>query len=140
MPIGAIWARNDVAASFKPGDHATTFGGQPLAASAALATLEIMKSIDAPSLANTVGDALRDKLMAVNGIVSTRGRGMLIAAEVDPAVLDGRTAGEVANTCLHAGLILNGVTPTALRIAPPLTITFAEIEQGIAVLDSVLNR
>ena len=140
MPIGAIWARNDVAASFKPGDHATTFGGQPLAASAALATLEIMKSIDAPSLANTVGDALRDKLMAINGVVSTRGRGMLIAAEVDPAVLDGRTAGEVANACLHAGLILNGVTPTALRIAPPLTITFAEIEQGIAVLDRVLNR
>ena len=55
-------------------------------------------------------------------------------------MLDGRTAGEVANACLHAGLILNGVTPTALRIAPPLTITFAEIEQGIALLDRVLNR
>ena len=139
MPIGAIWARNEVAASFKPGDHATTFGGQPMAASAALATLEIMKSIDAPSLANTVGAALREKLEQLNGVTSTRGRGMLIAAEIDPALLNGRTAGEVANACLHAGLILNGVTPTALRIAPPLTITFAEIEQGIAVLDGVLN-
>ena len=139
MPIGAIWARKDVAASFKPGDHATTFGGQPLAAAAALATLEIMKSIDAPSLANTVGAALTEKLLALNGVVSVRGRGLLIAAEIDPAVLDGRTAGEVANACLHAGLVLNGVTPTALRIAPPITITFAEIEQGIAVLDSVLN-
>ena len=139
MPIGAIWARNEVAASFKPGDHATTFGGQPMAASAALATLEIMKSIDAPSLANTVGSAIRGKLEEMNGVVSTRGRGMLIAAELDPAVLNGRTAGEVANACLHAGLVLNGVTPTALRIAPPLTITFAEIEQGMAVLNSVLN-
>jgi acetylornithine/N-succinyldiaminopimelate aminotransferase len=139
MPIGAIWARKDVAASFKPGDHATTFGGQPLAAAAALATLEIMKSIDAPSLANTVGAALTEKLLALDGVVSVRGRGLLIAAEIDPAVLDGRTAGEVANACLHAGLVLNGVTPTALRIAPPITITFAEIEQGIAVLDSVLN-
>ena len=139
MPIGAIWARNEVAASFKPGDHATTFGGQPMAASAALATLQIMKSIDAPSLANTVGSAIRGKLEEMNGVVSTRGRGMLIAAELDPAVLNGRTAGEVANACLHAGLVLNGVTPTALRIAPPLTITFAEIEQGMAVLNSVLN-
>ena len=139
MPIGAIWARNEVAASFKPGDHATTFGGQPMAASAALATLEIMKSIDAPSLANTVGSAIRGKLEEMNGVVSTRGRGMLIAAELDPAVLNGRTAGDVANACLHAGLVLNGVTPTALRIAPPLTITFAEIEQGMAVLNSVLN-
>jgi len=139
MPIGAIWARNEVAASFKPGDHATTFGGQPMAASAALATLQIMKSIDAPSLANTVGSAIRGKLEEMNGVVSTRGRGMLIAAELDPAVLNGRTAGDVANACLHAGLVLNGVTPTALRIAPPLTITFAEIEQGMAVLNSVLN-
>ena len=139
MPIGAIWARNEVAASFKPGDHATTFGGQPMAASAALATLQIMKSIDAPSLANTVGSAIRGKLEEMNGVVSTRGRGMLIAAELDPAVLNGRTAGEVANACLHAGLVLNGVTPTALRIAPPLTITVAEIEQGMAVLNSVLN-
>ena len=139
MPIGAIWARNEVAAAFKPGDHATTFGGQPMAASAALATLEIMKSIDAPSLANTVGAALTDKLMQLNGVTSVRGRGMLIAAEIDPEILNGRTAGEVAKACLHAGLILNGVTPTALRIAPPLTITFAEIEQGIAVLDQVLN-
>ena len=139
MPIGCIWATKEVAASFKPGDHATTFGGQPMAAAAALATLQIMKSINAPSLANTVGAAMTEKLLALNGVVSVRGRGLLIAAEIDPSVLNGRTAGEVANACLHAGLVLNGVTPTALRIAPPLTITVAEIEQGLAVLDQVLN-
>ena len=110
-----------------------------MAASAALATLEIMKSIDAPSLANTVGAAMTDKLLALDGVVSVRGRGLLLAAELDPAVLGDRTAGDVAKTCLHAGLILNGVTPTALRIAPPLTITFAEIEQGMKVLDEVLH-
>ena len=139
MPIGAIWAKNEVASAFKPGDHATTFGGQPMAASAALATLEIMKSINAPSLANTVGEALTEKLLGLNGVVSVRGRGLLLAAELDPEVLNGRTGGEIANACLHAGLVLNGVTPTALRIAPPLTITVAEIEQGLAVLDKVLN-
>lgn len=139
MPIGAIWARTDVAASFKPGDHATTFGGQPLAAAAALATLEIMQSINAPDLANTVGAALTEKLLEMPGVTSVRGRGLLIAAELDPEVLGDRTAAQIAKNCLHAGLILNGVTPTALRIAPPLTITYAEIEQGLAVLDSVLH-
>lgn len=140
MPIGAIWARDEVAASFKPGDHATTFGGQPLAASAALATLDIMQSINAPQLANTAGAALTTKLLGVNGVTSVRGRGMLLAAEIDPDVLNGRTGAEIAKACLHAGLVLNGVTPTALRIAPPLTITEAEVDQGIAVLDAVLNR
>lgn len=139
MPIGAIWARKEVAAAFKPGDHATTFGGQPLATAAALATLETMQSIDAPALANTVGAALTDKLLALNGVVSVRGRGLLLAAELDPAVLGDRVAGDIAKTCLHAGLVLNAVTPSALRLAPPITMTFAEIEQGIAVLDSVLN-
>jgi len=139
MPIGCIWARKDVAAAFKPGDHATTFGGQPMAASAALATLEIMKRIDAPKVATETGAAMSEKLLAMDGVVSVRGRGLLIAAELDPAVLDGRTAGEVAKACLHAGLILNGVTPTALRIAPPITITDDEIDKGMAILDRVLN-
>ena len=139
MPIGALWARTEVAASFKPGDHATTFGGQPLAASAALATLQTMQEIDAPKLATTVGAALTDKLLALNGVVGVRGRGLLLAAELDPDVLGDRTAADIAKACLHAGLVLNGVTPTALRIVPPITITFAEIEQGLAVLDEVLN-
>lgn len=139
MPIGAIWARTDVAAAFKPGDHATTFGGQPLAASAALATLEIMESINAPALATTVGQTLGDKLMALDGVTGVRGRGLLLAAELDPAVLGDRTAADVAKACLLAGLVLNGVTPTALRIAPPITITYAEIEQGLGVLQEVLS-
>ncbi len=140
MPIGAIWAKTEVAAAFKPGDHATTFGGQPLAASAALATLETMIAINAPSLANTVGTAMSDKLVALNGVTSVRGRGLLIAAELNPDVLGDRTAADIAKMCLHSGLILNAVTPTALRIAPPLTITVAEIDQGMRVLDGVLNH
>ena len=139
MPIGAIWARVDVAAAFRPGDHATTFGGQPLAASAALATLEILRSIDAPALARTVGTGLREKLLGLDGIGSVRGRGLLLAAELDPAVLGDRSAADVTTACLHAGLVLNAVTPTALRIAPPLVITSDEIDRGLAILDRVLN-
>ena len=134
MPIGAIWARTEVAASFKPGDHATTFGGQPLAASAALATLEIMQSINAPDLANTVGAALTEKLLELDGVAGVRGRGLLIAAELDPEVLGERAAGDIAKACLHSGLILNAVTPTALRIAPPLTVTADEVDEALMCL------
>ncbi len=139
MPIGAVWARKDVAAAFKPGDHATTFGGQPLATAAALATLETMMQINAPSLAKTVGAVLREKLLGLTGVTGVRGRGLLLAAELDLDVLGERKAADIAKACLHGGLVLNAVTPTALRIAPPITITVAEIEQGLTVLDSVLH-
>ena len=59
MPIGACWASAEVAAAFDPGDHGTTFGGQPLAAAAAAATLEVMQEIDAPTLAAKAGARLR---------------------------------------------------------------------------------
>src|SRR5262249_16649122 len=62
VPIGACWARSDVAAAFKPGDHATTFGGQPLAARAACAVLDVMEEIDAPHLAARAGALLATEL------------------------------------------------------------------------------
>src|SRR3954451_14403268 len=62
VPIGACWARADVAAAFEPGDHATTFGGQPLATSAARATLAEMQRIDAPACARRAGDRLMSAL------------------------------------------------------------------------------
>ena len=59
VPIGACWARAEVAAAFRPGDHATTFGGQPLAARAALATLDVMEAEDVPARAMLAGARLR---------------------------------------------------------------------------------
>ena len=82
MPIGACWARRDVAAAFEPGDHATTFGGQPLAAAAARAVLAIMERDDAPALATRQGDRLTEALLAIDGVADVRGMGLLIAAEL----------------------------------------------------------
>lgn len=140
MPIGAIWAPVEIAAAFEPGDHATTFGGQPLAAAAASATLEIMAELDAPALALWVAEKLRTKLERVAGVKSIRGRGLLMAVELDNEILDGRTSADIASTCLETGLVVNAVTPTALRLAPPITMTDAEIDAGIAVLTSVLEE
>jgi predicted acetylornithine/succinylornithine family transaminase len=139
MPIGACWARADVSSAFKPGDHGTTFGGQPLAASAARAVLRVMHDIDAPALAAAKGAWLEQALQALPGVASVRGLGLLLGAELSPEVLEGRLAKDVANACLDAGLVVNGVTNTAIRFAPPLNISDAHLQEGLAIFASVLR-
>lgn len=132
MPIGACWASTEVAASFKPGEHATTFGGQPLATAAAKATLNLMQELDAPALAVAAGAKITEGLLATDGVSSVRGMGLLLAAELDPEVLGERTAGDVATACMAEGLVLYALSPTAVRMAPPLTMTDADIADGLA--------
>jgi acetylornithine/succinyldiaminopimelate/putrescine aminotransferase len=136
MPVGACWARADVAASFRPGDHASTFGGQPLAARAALATLEIMERDDIPARAERAGERLTKRLLALRGVTEVRGLGLLVAAQLAPDI----DAGAVSRRCLDTGLIINAVTPTALRFAPPLVVTDDEIDRAVAVLEQVLQE
>src|SRR5579862_8044506 len=80
VPIGACWARAEVAAAFSPGDHGSTFGGQPLAAAAARATLAVMEAEDVPARAAERGRYLADQLRALPGVSSVRGQGLLLAA------------------------------------------------------------
>ncbi len=138
VPIGAVWAKREVAAAFKPGDHATTYGGQPLATSAARAVLRTMEAIDAPGLAAARGEELAGKLMGVDGVLDTRGLGLLIAAELDTDAI-GMTGPEVAAACLSAGLVVNGISPTAIRFAPPLTVSSDEIDEALAIFGSVIG-
>jgi len=138
VPIGAVWATADVAAAFGPGDHGSTFAGQPLAAAGAREVLRIMEEMDAPRKARERGAELTALLEAIPGVSSVRGLGLLLGVELDPATLTGRTAGEVARACLDAGLVVNGVTPTALRLAPPMTISSDELVEGVGILASVL--
>ena len=140
VPIGAVWATQEVADAFKPGDHGSTFGGQPLAAAAAREVLRIMTEINAPEMARTKGQALTKQLLALPGVESVRGWGLLLGVEINHEGLAGRTGPEIAAACLKAGLIVNGITPTALRLAPPITITDQEITQGVALLADVLNN
>jgi predicted acetylornithine/succinylornithine family transaminase len=134
MPIGACWAKREVAAVFQPGDHGTTYGGQPLAASAARATLEILERVNAPQLAERAGAEFRHLLEIVEGVVQVRGLGLLLAAEL--AV--GLDAKAVAADLLRGGLIVNAVSPTALRFAPPLIVSETEIAQAVDLLSAVL--
>ena len=135
VPIGACWAKAEVAASFSAGDHATTYGGQPFATSAARAVLETMEAIDAPALAARAGAKITDAMMALPQVSNVRGLGMLLAVE-----LEGVNAQAVAADCLAAGLVVNGVTPTAIRLAPPLIIEDAHIAEAVALLAPILDR
>ncbi|MCU1467843.1 MAG: argD [Actinomycetia bacterium] len=135
VPIGACWARADIAASFAPGDHATTFGGQPLAARAALTVLEVMERERVPERAARAGSRLVEALTKLDGVSEVRGAGLLIAAELAP-VHDAR---EVAQKCLDRGLVVNAVTPSALRFAPPLLVSDAEIDEAVARVAEALR-
>ncbi len=130
MPIGACWATPEAAAAFKPGDHATTFGGQPMATSAARRTLELMLDMDAPAVASRAATRLIDAVVGIDGVSTTRGLGLLMAVELEPGI----DAKEVATTCLRNGLVLNAVTATALRLTPPITIPDALIDEGVEIL------
>jgi acetylornithine/succinyldiaminopimelate/putrescine aminotransferase len=134
VPIGACWADAQVATALRAGDHASTFGGQPLAARAALATLAVMERDDLPAQAERAGKHLSESLRALDGVDDVRGLGLLLAAE-----LRGVDAKDVAQRCLDAGLIVNAVTPTALRFAPPLVVSDDEIDAAVAILDGILS-
>ncbi|HEX2118002.1 MAG TPA: acetylornithine transaminase [Acidimicrobiales bacterium] len=134
MPIGACWARTEVALAFVPGDHGSTFGGQPLATAAARATLAVMEAEDVPARAARAGARLAEGLSALPGVASVRGRGLLLAAE-----LSDQPAREVATAALDRGLVVNALTPTAIRLAPSLLVTDDEIDEALAVLDGCLS-
>ena len=133
VPIGACWARDEVAEAFVPGDHATTFGGQPLATAAARKVLEVMEREDVPRRARDAGKLLADGLAGLPHVTGVRGLGLLLAAELEDR--DGR---EVAAKALEAGLVINGVGPTSLRFAPSLLVSEGEIDEALGLLEEVL--
>ena len=133
MPIGACWARADVAEAFEPGDHATTYGGQPLAAATARAVLDVMQREDVPARATAAGAALAEGLGGRPGIAGVRGMGLLLAVE-----LDGVAATDAAGALLERGVVVNAVSPTALRLAPSLLITEDEVRLAVASIAGVV--
>ncbi len=135
FPVGACWARRDVASAFEPGDHGTTYGGQPLAAAVVCTVIDIMRRDDTPALARTAGARLTAALEGLPQVATVRGSGLLLGAEL----VEGFDARVVAARALRAGLVVNGVTPTALRFAPPLLVTDAEVDEAVAIIGEVLT-
>ncbi|GIW12709.1 MAG: acetylornithine aminotransferase [Tepidiforma sp.] len=137
VPIGAILAREEVAAHFVKGDHGSTFGGNPLAAAAALATL---REVTAPGFLERVNEASRrlvERLQAIedrHGLVTgIRGRGMLLAMG-----LARDCSADVVDEARRRGLLINNVRPNAVRLMPPLTVTDDEIERACDILEAAI--
>ncbi len=134
MPIGACWARGEVAGAFSPGDHGSTFGGQPLAGSAALATLGTIEKEGLVARAAEAGESLAGKLSGLPSVTEVRGAGLLIglglAEGVDPKA--------VARAALERGLVVNAIAPSTLRLAPPLIISDSDISRGVDILADAL--
>lgn len=135
VPVGACWAKAEVARCFAPGDHGSTFGGQPLALSAARATLETMVELDVPSLARARGAELASSLAALPGVRAVRGRGLLLGAVLE----EGIDAVAVARDALRAGLVVNAPVAGVIRLAPPLVVGPEECDEAVEVLRSVLG-
>jgi predicted acetylornithine/succinylornithine family transaminase len=133
VPIGACWAKAEVAAVFEPGDHATTYGGQPLATAAARAVLSVMEAEDVPARAERAGAHIRSGAEAIPGVAEVRGLGLLLAIE-----LTGQDSKVVAARMLELGAIVNAITPTALRLAPSLLISDDEVDHALALLTEAL--
>jgi len=136
VPIGAILAK-DGASVFAPGEHGSTFGGNPLACAAGYATLKFTLDNDIAGNASRVGQyftaGLEDLKRKYPFITDVRGSGLLIALEFDSDI-----AQSMAAACLERGLLVNRVKPNALRFMPPLIIGNAEADEALAILDSAL--
>ena len=137
MPIGAILAK-DRASVFTPGEHGSTFGGNPVACAAGYATLKFIIEKDVAGNARRVGEyfmtgleKLRQKFQFITEV---RGRGLLIAIEFSRDI-----ANSVVKACLDRGLLVNRVKPSALRFMPPLIIGNGEVDKALDILNEALS-
>ncbi|MGH9101029.1 MAG: aspartate aminotransferase family protein, partial [Acidimicrobiales bacterium] len=133
VPVGACWASAEVAAAFGPGDHATTFGGQPLAMSAVRATLAVMEREDVCARARRAGARLAGGLRRLPGVVEVRGEGLLVAAQLSEP-----RAADVGAAALDRGLLVNAVRPDSVRLAPSLLVEDAVVDEALARLGGAL--
>jgi acetylornithine/N-succinyldiaminopimelate aminotransferase len=138
VPIGAFLAKEEVSV-FSPGEHGSTFGGNPLVCAAAYAALKYVIDHNLPAQAKRMGNYFMTKLEGLKQqfdfITDVRGRGLLIALEFNQEIAE-----RLLMACLSRGLLLNAVKPNALRFMPPLIITEKEADKAIAILTDALKE
>jgi ornithine--oxo-acid transaminase len=139
LPVSAFCAREDVMAVFNPGDHGSTFGGNPLAAAVGEAALGLLESGPFCETARVQGDYLLARLarLAHPAITDIRGKGLLVGVEIDPAFAGAR---RVCDMLVDEGVLTKDTHGTVVRMAPPLTIGRAEIDMAVTALGRALNR
>ncbi|MGQ9496686.1 MAG: acetylornithine transaminase [Desulfotomaculales bacterium] len=138
FPIGALLAREEVARAFEPGDHASTFGGNPLACAAGLAALQATLEEDLAANAARMGEYLRERLWELASrypfVREVRGLGLMVGIELT------EPGAPFVERCREKGLLINCVNGYVLRLVPPLTITEQEVDEAARVLDEVFKE
>jgi acetylornithine aminotransferase len=138
IPVGAIVAHGEAAHTFKPGNHGTTFGGNPLAMRAGLTTIEVMEEDglieNATLMGQLIMDGMRRELAGVPGFVEVRGMGLMIGIVLD------RPCSEVVGKALNAGLVLNVTADTVVRLLPPLIINREQAELTVSTLAPLIRE
>lgn len=142
VPIGAFICTEEVAQAFKPGDHGTTFGGNPLACAAANVVLDTVPDEKFLAHVEEVGKYFKDKLIDLQKkypaqISEIRGEGLILGAQLDNPKKSGV---EIVNECMKRGAIINCTVGTVLRFIPPLIITNEQVDEVINILDAVLGE
>jgi acetylornithine aminotransferase len=137
IPVGAVVARGAAAEVFKPGNHGTTFGGNPLAMRAGLETIAVMEDDglleNAAAMGEVLMGGLRRELAGVDGVVEVRGTGLMIGIEL------ARPCGQVVGQALKAGLVVNVTADTVVRLLPPLILTREQAELAVATLAPIVR-
>lgn len=138
VPIGALLAFGKAATTFGPGQHGTTFGGNPLACRAALETISIIEDEGLLDNAQRIGgwmlEQLRQRLGALPGLVAVRGAGLMIGVELD------RPCAALVGQAIEAGLLINVTQERVIRLLPPLIFRQEEAEQLLAILVPIVQR
>jgi acetylornithine/succinyldiaminopimelate/putrescine aminotransferase len=137
FPVGAMLATDKIAESFAPGNHASTFGGNPLAMAAALATLEIMLHEGILDNCRKTGDYFLKELKKLGKkhalINNVRGKGLMLAVTLN------MEAAEIVRECMQKGLLINSTGGKTLRFVPPLIITDKDVDQAVDILNEVME-
>lgn len=132
VPVGACLAAGRAVGTFKPGNHGSTFGGNPLASTAALATLQIMEQDNLLAHATTIGDFLidsfRERLGKVAGVTEVRGQGLMIGIEL------AKPCGELVGKALQQGLLINVTSDNVIRLLPALVFSQQQAQQLLDTL------
>ncbi|MFJ4693845.1 ornithine--oxo-acid transaminase [Streptomyces sp. NPDC088766] len=138
VPVSAVVARRDVLSVLRPGEHGSTFGGNPLAAAVGTAVVSLLETGEFQARAAALGSVLRDGLTRLvgRGVVGFRARGLWAGVDVDPAIGTGREIGE---RLLAQGVLAKDTHGSTIRLAPPLTITEEELRMALGTLEGVLG-
>lgn len=138
VPVGACVARGVAAEVFQPGNHGSTFGGNPLACRAALATFQIMEEdgllLRASELGESIREGFRREIAALPGVKEIRGQGLMIGIELD------RPCGDLVKRALAHGLLINVTADTVIRLLPPLVIGRDEADQLVVELSALVRQ